>query len=56
MKDQFKKEGHSYLAKKLTFPELDKIKEEKAAEEGTLGATVEDSRIRVTTAAAVASW
>ena len=54
MKDEFKKDGVSYVAKKLTFPKLDKKKEEKAAEEGTLGTRVEDNRVRVTTAATTA--
>jgi hypothetical protein len=35
----------------LTFPKLDEITEEKAAETGALGATVEGHRIQVTTAA-----
>ena len=51
MKNQFKPDGDSYIAKRLTFPKLDEIKEEKAAEAGLLGTTVEDHRIRVTTAA-----
>ena len=51
IKHQFKRDGDSYLAKRLTFPKLDEITEEKAAEAGTLGATVEGHRIHVTTAA-----
>jgi len=51
IKNQFKRDGDSYVAKKLTFPKLDEIKEENAAEAGTLGAAVERSRIQVTTAA-----
>jgi len=35
----------------LTFPKLDEITEEKAAEAGALGATVEGHRIHVITAA-----
>jgi class 3 adenylate cyclase len=55
MKAEFKEDGDSYLAKKLTFPVLDEAKEEKAAEDGSLGATVEEGSIRVTTAATTAS-
>ena len=51
IKSQFKRDGDSYLAMRLTFPKLDEITEEKAAEAGALGATVEGHRIQVTTAA-----
>jgi class 3 adenylate cyclase len=51
IKYQFKRDGDSYLAKRLTFPKLDEITEEKAVEAGALGATVEGHRIHVTTAA-----
>ncbi len=55
VKEEFTKRGSAYVATNLTFPKLDEKKEEKAAEDGTLGAIVEDSRIRVTTAAAAAA-
>lgn len=47
--EEFHRAGSSYLATGLTFPVLDKKKEEAAAEQGLLGAVVADSRIRVTT-------
>lgn len=54
VREEFKKNGSTYVATDLTFPKLDEKKEEKAAEQGSLGAAVEDGRIRVTTSAATA--
>lgn len=44
--EQFKKDGADYVAKGLTFPRLDELKEEKAARDGALGATVVGDRIQ----------
>jgi class 3 adenylate cyclase len=49
--EEFIKRGSAYVATNLTFPKLDEKKEEKAAEAGSLGASVNEGRIRVTTAA-----
>ena len=55
VKEEFTKRGSAYVATGLTFPKLDEKKEEKAAETGTLGASVSQGQIRVTTAATVAA-
>ncbi len=49
--DEFTKRGSAYVATDLTFPKLDEKKEEKAAESGTLAASVDNGRIRVITTA-----
>jgi class 3 adenylate cyclase len=49
--EEFKKRGDSYVATNLTFPRLDEKKEEKAAQDGTLGAAVDNDRIVVTSSA-----
>jgi class 3 adenylate cyclase len=49
--EEFTKRGSAYVTTNLTFPKLDEKKEEKAAEAGSLGASVNEGRIRVTTAA-----
>ena len=55
VKDEFVKRGSAYVATSLTFPKLDEKKEEKAAEAGSLGASVSEGQVRVTTAATVAA-
>lgn len=55
VRDEFKRSGKSYVATRLTFPSLDEKKEEKAAEQGSLGATVNGGNVRVTTSATVAA-
>lgn len=55
VQEEFKKSGTSYVATDLTFPKVDEKKEEKAAEQESLGASVEDGHIRVTTSAATAA-
>ena len=41
LKEQFTSDGEdAYVAKRLTFPRLDEIREEKAARAGALGAMV----------------
>ena len=52
LRDQFVKDGTSYVASNLTFPHLDELREEKAARSGSLGATEAAGRITVVTAAA----
>ncbi|MEX1028161.1 MAG: adenylate/guanylate cyclase domain-containing protein [Candidatus Paceibacterota bacterium] len=47
--EQFTKRGNAYVATDLTFLKLDETREEKAAEAGSLGATVVNGRIQVTT-------
>lgn len=49
--DEFTKRGSAYVATNLTFPKLDEKKEEKAAESGSLGTTVENGQVKVTTTA-----
>ena len=49
--EEFTKRGSAHVATNLTFPKLDEKKEEKAAEAGSLGANVNEGRVRVTTAA-----
>ncbi|MCO8125128.1 hypothetical protein NHH03_25555 [Stieleria sp. TO1_6] len=49
--EEFTKRGSAYVATNLTFPKLDEKKEEKAAVAGSLGASVSNGRIKVTTAA-----
>jgi class 3 adenylate cyclase len=51
MRRQFALDGDTYVATGLTFPKLDKIREEKAAKAGSLGAAVHEGRIVVSTAA-----
>jgi hypothetical protein len=51
VKEEFTKRGSAYVATGLTFPKLDEKKEEKAAEAGTLGASVSQGQVRITTAA-----
>lgn len=51
VRDEFTRRGSSYVATNLTFPALDEKKEEKAAEQGSLGARVSEGRIKVSTAA-----
>lgn len=48
---QFDKDGDDYVATGLTFPKLDRIKEEKAARAGTYGAAVVAGCVAVTTEA-----
>lgn len=55
VKDEFVKRGSAYVATGLTFPKLDEKKEEKAAEAGSLGTSVNEGQVRVTTAATVAA-
>jgi class 3 adenylate cyclase len=50
--EEFVKRGAAYVATNLTFSKLDEKKEEKAAEEGSLGTSVENSRVQVTTKSA----
>lgn len=50
--EEFVKRGAAYVATNLTFPKLDEKKEEKAAEEGSLGTSVENNRVQVTTKSA----
>lgn len=47
--EEFAKRGSAYVADDLTFPKLDEKKEEKAAESGTLGASVNEGKVIVTT-------
>ena len=57
--DEFTKRGSAYVATDLTFPKLDEKKEEKAAEAGSLAASVSNGRVHVTTTAtapAARSW
>lgn len=49
--EEFKKSGASYVATDLTFPGLDRKKEEAAARAGSLGAAVEKGRVVVTSSA-----
>ena len=51
VENEFSEDGGSYVATGLTFPKLDRIKEEKAARAGTLGAAVREGRVVVTPAA-----
>jgi class 3 adenylate cyclase len=51
VENEFSEDGGSYVATGLTFPKLDRIKEEKAARAGTLGAAVKEGIVVVTTAA-----
>lgn len=55
VKEEFTKRGSAYVATGLTFPKLDEKKEEKAAETGSLGASVSQGQVRVTTAASGAA-
>lgn len=55
VKEEFFKRGSAYVATNLTFPKLDEKKEEKAAETGSLGASVNQGQVRVTTAATTAA-
>lgn len=48
LKDQFKKDGDSYLATDLTFRKLDELEAQAAAKAGKLGAAVEGARVHVT--------
>lgn len=48
VQDEFEPTGSSYTATGLTFPKLDRKKEEDAARAGTLGAAVEGGRVIVT--------
>lgn len=58
LKEQFACDGEDHVAKRLTFPRLDEIREEKAAREGTLGAAVVGNRLEATTEArrGVQAW
>tara|TARA_R110002049_G_scaffold143703_1_gene305916 strand:- start:1875 stop:3437 length:1563 start_codon:yes stop_codon:yes gene_type:complete len=47
--DEFTKSRSAYFSTNLTFPNLDEKKEEKKAEAGCLGATVENGQIRSNT-------
>ncbi len=49
MENEFSEDGGSYVATGLTFPKLDRIKEEKAARAGSLGAAVVEGGIIVAT-------
>lgn len=55
VKEEFTKRGSAYVATDLTFPKLDERKEEKAAEAGSLGASVNQGQVRVTSAATEAA-
>ena len=48
---EFAQDGDTYVATGLTFPKLDRIKETKAARAGSLGASVKEGQVFVTTAA-----
>ena len=47
----FSQDGDTYVATGLTFPRLDRVKEEKAARSGSLGAAVQEGSVLVSTAA-----
>jgi class 3 adenylate cyclase len=49
LREQFKKDGDSYVAKRLTFPRLDELEEERAAYEDRLGVDVVQGRIQTVT-------
>jgi class 3 adenylate cyclase len=51
VENEFTEDGGSYVATGLTFPRIDRIKEEKAVRAGSLGAAVSEGRVVVTTAA-----
>ncbi len=51
VRGKFTQDGDTYVATDLTFPNLDRVKEEKAARAGSLGAAVREGSIMVTTAA-----
>ncbi|MBI2806624.1 MAG: adenylate/guanylate cyclase domain-containing protein [Planctomycetes bacterium] len=55
VKEEFTKQGSAYVATGLTFSKLDEKKEEKAAETGTLGASVSQGQVRVSTTATAAA-
>lgn len=55
IREEFTKRGSTYVATNLTFSKLDEKKEENAAESGSLGATVDQGQVRVTTAATVST-
>jgi class 3 adenylate cyclase len=48
MENEFSEDGGSYVATGLTFPMLDRLKEEKAARAGTLGSAVREGRVALT--------
>lgn len=52
LKTQFAKDGDTYLATDLTFPRLDRLRQEEAAKAGKLGATVTGDRVLVNTSGA----
>lgn len=54
LRDQFTLDDDDYVAKRLTFPKLDEIKEEDAARAGSLAAVVHAGRVSVTTNASAA--
>lgn len=58
LRKEFVKDGDTYVATGLTFPKLDRVKEEKAARAGSLGAAVTNGRVVVTIAAtpATGTW
>ncbi len=49
VKAQFTKENSSYVATGLTFPKLDRLREEEASKAGKLGASVSGERVRIST-------
>ncbi len=49
VQEEFEETGTSYTATDLTFPKLDRKREEGAARAGKLGAAVEGGRVVVTT-------
>jgi len=51
LRSSFTKNSDAYLATGLTFPKMDRVSEEKAARAGSLGATVKEGKVVVTTAA-----
>ncbi len=55
LKEQFKKDGDSYVATGLTFRKLDEEREARAADEGSLGAAVKEGKVTVSTSTATGS-
>lgn len=51
IRGEFKKDGTTYLATNLTFPKLDHIKEERAAQEDEIGSSASNGAVLVTTKA-----
>jgi class 3 adenylate cyclase len=55
LKSEFVQDGDTYVATNLTFPRLDRIREERAANDGSLGAAVKAGGIVVTSKASPAT-